>query len=98
MIGRGHRGRVDANHTEIVKALRQMGCSVQSLAIIGHGCPDLLVGVRGVRNVLMEIKDGTKVKSSRKLTDAEQKWHDSWHGDVVVVNSVEEAVRIIEAL
>lgn len=35
--------RVDANHAEIVAALRDRGCLVQSLAALGHGVPDLLV-------------------------------------------------------
>lgn len=37
--------RVDANHSQIVKALRQCGVSVLSLAPVGHGCPDLLIGI-----------------------------------------------------
>ena len=36
-------GKVDANQAEIVKALRQVGMSVLSLAPMGKGCPDLLV-------------------------------------------------------
>ena len=47
--------KIDANQTEIVKALRQVGASVQSLASTGKGCPDLLVGFRGV-NWLLEVK------------------------------------------
>src|SRR5580700_7594734 len=42
-----HRPRIDANHVEIVKALRQAGASVQSLAGVGKGCPDLLVARAG---------------------------------------------------
>ncbi|HJP47915.1 hypothetical protein [Acinetobacter venetianus] len=40
--------KIDANQTEIVKALRKFGASVQSLASTGKGCPDLLVGFRGM--------------------------------------------------
>ena len=61
--------KVDANQTEIVKALRQVGASVQSLAATGKGCPDLLVGIRGL-NFLIEVKDGAKPRSDRKLTAA----------------------------
>ena len=71
--------KIDANQTEIVKALRQVGASVQSLASTGKGCPDLLVGFRGV-NWLLEIKDGQKVKSARKLTD--DKWFGMNRGEV----------------
>ena len=39
--------RTDSNHEEIVKALRAVGATVQSLAGVGHGVPDLLVGYQG---------------------------------------------------
>jgi Holliday junction resolvase len=87
--------KVDANQAEIVKALRQVGASVQSLASTGKGCPDLLVGFRGV-NWLLEIKDGQKVKSARKLTDDQVVWHESWRGRVYVVESVEQALEVIK--
>lgn len=38
--------RTDANQTAIVEALRKCGASVQSLAAVGKGVPDLLVGLR----------------------------------------------------
>jgi Holliday junction resolvase len=87
--------KVDANQAEIVKALRQVGASVQSLASTGKGCPDLLVGFRGV-NWLLEIKDGQKVKSARKLTDDQVVWHQTWRGRVYVVESVEQALEVIK--
>ena len=87
--------KVDANQTEIVKALRQVGASVQSLASTGQGCPDLLVGIRGI-NYLIEVKDGQKVKSARKLTPDQVVWHESWRGRVYVAESVEQALEIIK--
>lgn len=86
--------KVDANQTEIVKALRQVGASVQSLASTGKGCPDLLVGFRGV-NWLLEIKDGQKVKSARKLTDDQVVWHQTWRGKVYIVESVDQALNLL---
>lgn len=86
--------KVDANQTEIVKALRQVGASVQSLASTGKGCPDLLVGFRGV-NWLLEIKDGQKVKSARKPTDDQVVWHESWRGRVYIVESVDQAISLL---
>jgi hypothetical protein len=47
--------KVDANQTEIVQALRQIGAVVQSLAAVGNGCPDLLVGYRN-RLFLLEFE------------------------------------------
>lgn len=89
--------RVDANQGVIVRALRKIGCSVQDLSKVGEGCCDILVGVLGL-NLLMEIKDGEKPPSARKLTPAQQKWHASWRGQKAVVESVEDAVEIVNAI
>lgn len=86
--------RTDSNHAEIVEALRRAGASVQSLAAVGSGCPDLLVGHRG-RNVLLEVKDGSKSPSRRKLTPDEHVWHARWNGQVVTVESVEQALKAV---
>lgn len=85
---------VDANQAEIVTMLRTVGCSVQPLHRVGQGCPDLLVGYYG-QNLLMEVKDGQKPPSARKLTPPEAKWHDEWRGHVVIVSSVREALEAI---
>lgn len=89
-----HIARVDGNHREIVDGLRNVGASVQSLATIGKGCPDILVGFRGV-NYVMEIKDGSKPPSGRKLTPDEGKWHLTWRGQVCVVESLQDALIAI---
>jgi soluble P-type ATPase len=83
------RGRLDRNHAEIVSDLRTAGASVQSLANIGDGCPDILVARAGAM-YLMEIKDGNK-----QLTAQEVRWHQSWQAPVFVVHSSEEALRVI---
>lgn len=83
--------RVDDNQAEIVAALRVAGCSVTSLASIGKGCPDIVVGRAGV-NYLLEIKDGSKVPSKRRLTPDEQSWHGAWRGQVSVVESIADAL------
>ena len=90
MIGRGHRGRVDANQAEIVKALRQAGCSVQSLSMVGHGCVDLLVGLAG-HSFCLEVKADDKAK----LTEAETEWSRKWSGHYKVVHSVPEALLAV---
>ena len=87
-------GRTDANQAAIVKALRKAGASVQSLASVGDGCPDLLVGY-GVINFLIEVKDQNQPPSKRKLTPDETAWHGNWATPVYTVESVEEALDII---
>jgi hypothetical protein len=86
--------KVDANQAEIVAALRQIGASVQPLHAVGQGCPDLLVGWRGMVS-LLEIKDGSKPPSARKLTPDQEKWHAAWRGQVAVVETVEQAIAAI---
>ena len=89
--------RLDANHNDIVNAYRAVGVFVQSLAAVGGGCPDLLCSYRGLWFVV-EVKDGEKVPSKRRLTDDEQKWHVASHATVHVVNSVEEALQSLNTL
>lgn len=86
--------KIDSNHNEIVKALRAVGATVQSLAAIGKGCPDILCGFRGVNHVF-EIKDGSKPESARRLTLDETVWAVRWKGQYVVVNNVQEALGAI---
>ena len=86
--------KIDSNQIQVVSALRAAGASVQSLAAVGKGVPDLLVSIRGV-NLLMEIKDGNKPKSAQKLTDDQLKWHGAWQGPVCVVDGPEAALRMI---
>ena len=88
--------KVDENQSEIVKALRAAGASVQPLHAVGQGCPDLLIGFRG-KNLLFEVKDGAKVPSAKRLTDDQSEWHAEWRGNVFVVESAEEAIRLLGA-
>lgn len=90
-----HAGRTDANHTAVKTALGGMGCSVQSLGMVGDGCPDLLVGYRG-QTFLVEVKDGAKSPSERKLTAAQERWHRWWTGaTVIVAKSPDEAIEAV---
>jgi hypothetical protein len=93
------RAKTDGNHTDVVTALRSVGAGVQSLASIGDGCPDLLVAFRGVWYVL-EVKDGSKPPSHRKLTAAEEMWLLLFDelAPVFVVNSIDEALEVIGAV
>ena len=86
--------RVDNNQREITEILRDLGCSVQILSEVGKGCPDLALGYRG-KNYLIELKDGNKPPSQRKLTPDEQKFFDNWRGQVCIIKSVAEATDFI---
>jgi len=87
--------RIDANHEQIVSALRAAGASVQSLAGVGKGVPDLLVGFQG-KTLLMEVKDGRKTPSERRLTDDQVRWHGAWNGGpLAIVDGVDAALRML---
>jgi hypothetical protein len=89
--------RVDRNQSEVVAALQMVGATVHSLAAVGNGVPDLLVGFRR-GTYLLEVKDGKKKPSARELTPDQIAWHMDWNGGAcVVVNSVGEALAAIGA-
>jgi hypothetical protein len=89
---------VDANHTAIVKAVTQCGARVLDLSRLGQGVPDLLIAYRG-QLCLWELKDGDKPPSKRRLTPAEQAWHEHWQGaPVLIINSVDEAIDALNAM
>lgn len=90
--------RVDANHVAVVEALRKAGANVQSLASVGDGVPDLLVGIRG-KLALFEVKDGKKPQSKRCLTLAQIAWHERWAGyPVCIVDGVDAALRMLAVM
>ena len=86
--------RVDDNQRRIVSALRQIGATVFVTSSLGGGFPDLVVGYRG-KNFLLEIKDGEKIPSKRRLTRDEEAFILSWNGSVDVVKSVDEAILAV---
>lgn len=91
-----HARKVDANHAAIVAAFRAAGASVLDLHVVGNDCPDLLVGVCGI-DQLVEVKDGAKVLSARKLSDGQAEFQRTWRGrKPVVVETVEQAVQLVE--
>ena len=89
--------RVDANHVAVADAFRACDCSVLSLAQIGKGCPDLVVGVAG-RNLLIEVKDGAKSPSRRKLTPDQVEFRAGWRGSVLYVDHAKEVPGIVNAM
>ena len=86
--------RIDANHVDVVKALRAIGASVANTSSIGQGFPDLVVGLAG-RNILVEVKDGSKAPSERKLTPDQVEFKALWRGQWAVAHSPSEAVDVV---
>lgn len=91
---RGTPRRVDANHWEIVHALKEAGCGVIDASGVGGGMPDLVVCDLTGKIHLMEIK-----VPKAKLNKRQRQWHDEWRGPrPSVVTSVEEALRAVGIL
>ena len=90
--------KVDANQEQIVEALRAVGATVQTLAAVGKGVPDLLVGYQG-KTILLEVKDGRRPPSERRLTEDQLVWHGAWRGGpLAVVDGVDAALRALGAI
>ena len=88
------RARVDRNQKELVRAIRDMGASAESLARLGDGFPDLLVGISDQVMVLAEIKS-----EKGKLTPTQVKWRDRWRGPApYIVRSIDDAVVLVNNL
>jgi len=86
----GYAKRVDANQSDVIKALQEIGAKVTDLSRNGGGVPDLLVFYRGL-TMLLEIK-----VPGGKLNPLQVKWHAEHEGYMVyVVRSVEEAIAAV---
>jgi hypothetical protein len=91
--------KVDDNHADLVRLWRDMGAVVLPLASVGDGVPDVLVGWRCAW-IAVEIKDGSKPPSRRKLTPAQV----LLHGEIkraglplAIVTNEDEALAILGA-
>ena len=91
------RAKVDDNQARIVECLERWGCTVQSIASQGGGCPDLLIGFRGV-TAIAEVKDGTKPKSKQQLTPDEKEWRRTWKGQYTILRNAADVDGLMMAL
>jgi hypothetical protein len=85
--------KVDSTQDQIVSALRAAGCSVQSLAPIGRGCPDILAAAPGGAMFLFELKTG-----KAEPNELQKGWHIAWNAPVYVVRTADETLRVIGAI
>ena len=86
--------KIDSNQNEIVEALRRCGASVLITSQLKN-CFDILVGYNGI-NYIVEIKDGKKPPSQRKLTEGEIKFMENWKGGkYYIIESIEDAFEMI---
>lgn len=86
--------RTDSNHRELVNQIRKLGASVWDTHELGKGFPDLIVGIRN-QNFLLEVKDGKKSPSRKRLTEDEQKFFNIWKGQVAKVETLDEVIKVL---
>ena len=89
--------RRDANHDELVGLFVALGCSVLDVSQVA-GALDLVIGVAGV-DQRVEIKDGAKEPSRRRLTEAERDEIDAWRGrEPVIVETTRHVITLVADL
>lgn len=84
--------RKDANHNEICKVFRDLGWSVLETYQLKECC-DCFVAKHN-RTIAVEIKDGSKPPSHRKLTKGEQIFKETWKGEYAIVECVNDVLAI----
>jgi hypothetical protein len=67
------------------------------LSAVGGGVPDLLAHPPTFPwvPVFLEVKDGSKPPSARKLTPAQLEFHAEWKGVLYVVTNVDQALAAV---
>ena len=102
-----HAKRTDANHAAIRQAFRDLGWTVEDLSHVGHGVPDLYVerveghskseyGTRWLRAEFIEVKDGSKPPSARRVTKDGQWFHELLRRAGVTVRVIERVEQVAE--
>ena len=84
--------RVDGNQPAIVAAFRKLGWSVLIISQLKNCC-DIIVAKGGV-TIAVEIKDGDKPPSARKLSEGEQGFKDSWLGRWELIESINDVIEL----
>ena len=87
--------RTDGNHKEIMAAFRKLGFSVKDVSQLKGFC-DLAVA-RNNCTYLVEVKDGQKPPSKRRLTPEENEFHNNWNDKVYVIESLEDVIEFYKS-
>lgn len=97
--GHDRRHKTDATHAEVRDRFRERGCTVYDTSRVGDGFGDLLVELpKFKRMIIVEVKDGKKSPSDRRLTPREVAFSLVWWRHWYVVESPEEAEMLIANL
>ncbi len=88
--------RRDANQPEIVGVFESLDCSVLDVSVAPCGF-DLIVGYK-TQAIAVEVKDGSKPPSARKLTQNEFSAHLNWRGPKAIITTNAEAVALVKKM
>ena len=84
--------KVDDNQADVVKLFRKLGWTVLIISQLKNCC-DIIISKSG-RTVAVEIKDGKKPPSQRKLSDGEIKFRDNWQGEYAIIETQEDVINL----
>ena len=84
--------KVDDNQGEIVKLFRKLGWTVLIISQLKNCC-DIIVSKNG-RTIAVEIKDGAKPPSQRKLSEGEIKFRDAWQGEYALIICTDDVMNL----
>ena len=85
--------RKDDNHNEVAAEFERLVWEVLDISQLKNCC-DMFVA-KGYYTVAVEVKDGSKPPSKRKLSAGEIEFRNRWTGAYALVLSVED-VRLID--
>jgi len=84
--------RIDDNQKEVVALFRKLGWYVLIISQLKNCC-DIMVSKNG-HTIAIEIKDGKKPPSARKLSTGELKFEYEWKGAYELVICDEDVIAI----
>ena len=82
----------DANHNEVADAFKSLGYSVLDVSQLKNCCD--LIAAKGKRTIAVEVKDGSKPPSARKLSSGEMQFKADWCGEWALVESVNDVIEL----
>lgn len=85
--------RVDANLKEIVDEFRRLGCAVH----VTNDMWDLTISLGGLV-MLIEVKDGAKPPSAKRLSKRAKEFYKTWLAHPRIVENKEQAKEVVEVL
>ena len=84
--------KVDDNQKQVVALFRKLGWYVLIISQLKNCC-DIIVSKNNI-TIAIEIKDGKKPPSSRKLSEGELKFESEWLGLYELVICDEDVIKI----